>query len=147
MVQSVGPGPLIIMKKILFQEHITNMLPYAFQMWSWSIFDLENSFRLLMVQHHTVLFLDHKSGPKSQKIVRNNGSTCIRYTHTLLSDYHTFNRPLVTYCNSLRLIKYHKIYVLSTSSASSVKPIRIYILTLKAINKFKFCYSLAAAYD
>ena len=32
----------------------------AFQMWSWSIFDSENSFRLLMVQ-------DHKSRPKFPK--------------------------------------------------------------------------------
>ena len=45
---------------------------YAFQIWSWSIFNLECSSRLLMVQNHKVLMiqnhmvLDHKSRPKSQ---------------------------------------------------------------------------------
>ena len=37
----------------------------AFQVWSWSIFDLLCSSRLLMVQDHMVL--DHKLRPKSQK--------------------------------------------------------------------------------
>ena len=59
-----GPGPFIILKNILssngpglylksillqeHEEHIANMLleQCAFQIWSWSIFDLENSFRL-----------------------------------------------------------------------------------------------------
>ena len=52
-----APGPYL--KNIMLQEHIANMLleQCAFQIWSWSIFDLENSFILLMV-------LDHKStGP------------------------------------------------------------------------------------
>ena len=62
-----GPGQLIILKNeksnmasgpylksTLLQEHIGNMLleQSAFQIWSWSIFDLENSFRLLMVRDH-----------------------------------------------------------------------------------------------
>ena len=52
-----APGPYL---KSTLQEHIANMLleQYAFQIWSWSIFNLENSFRLLMVQ-------DHKSRSKS----------------------------------------------------------------------------------
>ena len=48
---------------------------YAFQMWSWSICNLENSWRLLMVQDHKVLMiqdhmvmvLNHKLRPKSPK--------------------------------------------------------------------------------
>ena len=42
----------------------------VFQIWSWSIFDLEYSSRLLMVQDHMVqeqMILDHMSRPKSQK--------------------------------------------------------------------------------
>ena len=41
-----APGPYL--KSILLKEHIANMLleQCAFQIWSWSIFDLENFFRL-----------------------------------------------------------------------------------------------------
>ena len=60
-------APESYLKSILLQEHIANMLmeQCAFQIWSWSIFDLENSFRLLMVQDH----MDHKLRPKSPKSV------------------------------------------------------------------------------
>ena len=76
----------------------SNMLleRYAFQIWSWSIFDLENSFRLLMIQNHKVLMfqdhmvqdhiiLDHKSRPKSPKRHSDNSSTNCkgRYHHDL----------------------------------------------------------------
>ena len=42
--------------KNLLQEHICYMLleQCAFQIWSWSIFDLEYSSRLLMVQDHII---------------------------------------------------------------------------------------------
>ena len=46
------------LKSTLFQEHIiANMLleQCAFQIRSWSIFDLQHSVRLLMVQDHMVL--------------------------------------------------------------------------------------------
>ena len=72
-----GPGPLLIWKsfpsqmcsRTIFEMHTVReaCLLYspgqcAFQIWSWSIFDLEYSLRLFMVQ-----VLDHKSRPKSQK--------------------------------------------------------------------------------
>ena len=64
-----------ILNCTLLQENVCYMLleQYAFQIWSWSIFNLECSSRLLMVQNHKVLViqnhmvLDHKSRPKSQK--------------------------------------------------------------------------------
>ena len=56
----------------------------AFQIWSWSIFDLQNSFRLWMVQDHKVLkkllmvqdhmVLNHLSRPKSPRAL--HGSSC-----------------------------------------------------------------------
>ena len=63
------------MKCTLLQEQVCYMLleQYAFQIWSWSIFSLEYSSRLLMVQDHKVpmfqdhMVLDHKSRPKCQK--------------------------------------------------------------------------------
>ena len=78
-----GPGSFIIwrnflrqicsrsiyLKCILLQEHVyvcyILLEQYAFQIWSWSIFNLKYSPRLLMVQDH--MSLDHKSRPKSQK--------------------------------------------------------------------------------
>ena len=67
------PGPYL--KSTLLQEYIAHMLlEYcAFQIWSWTTFDVENSFRLLMVQDHMVLehmvqdhmVLNHKSWSKS----------------------------------------------------------------------------------
>ena len=41
----------------LFQEHVCNMVleQYAFQIWSWNIFNLEYSSRLSMIQDHMVL--------------------------------------------------------------------------------------------
>ena len=70
-----GPGPLIILKNILSQIcsrtiFEINTAPGAyrnlfleqcwFQIWSWSIFDLEYSSTLLMVQDHKVLMIqDH----------------------------------------------------------------------------------------
>ena len=58
-VFSVTHDPGAYFKSTLLQEHIANMplMQCAFQIWTWSIFDLEYSFRLLMVQHHMVL--DH----------------------------------------------------------------------------------------
>ena len=63
------PGPYL--KGTLLQVHIANMLlkHYAFEIWSWVIFDLEYSCRLLIVQDHMVLehmvqdymVLDHES--------------------------------------------------------------------------------------
>ena len=44
----------------------------AFQIWPWNIFDLQNSFSLLMVQDHMVLehmAVDHKLRPKSPQSV------------------------------------------------------------------------------
>ena len=68
------PGPLIILKNILssnapgpylkiilLQEHVANMLleQCAFQIWPWSIFDSDNSFRLWMVQDLKVLMVQN----------------------------------------------------------------------------------------
>ena len=61
---------------------------YAFQIWSWSIFDLENSLRLWMVEDHMVLMvqdhmvLDHKSRPKSHK----SGETALHSTNGIVVD-------------------------------------------------------------
>ena len=51
------------MKCTLLQEHVCCMLleQYAFQIWSWSIFDLQYSSRLLMVH------LDHMSSQNLKK--------------------------------------------------------------------------------
>ena len=44
----------------LLQEHYCYMLLDAFQIWFWSIFHLEYSSRLLMIQDHKVLVVqDH----------------------------------------------------------------------------------------
>ena len=65
LASTYAPGPYL--KCTLLQEHV-----YAFQIWSWSIFNLEYSSRLLMVQDHKVLMVqDHKSRPKSQKSILN----------------------------------------------------------------------------
>ena len=52
-------APCPYLTSILLQEHIANMLleQCAFQIWSWIIFDLENSFRLWMIQDHKVLMI------------------------------------------------------------------------------------------
>ena len=63
-----APGPYL--KSTLLQEHVCYMLleQYAFQIWSWSIFNLEYFSRLLMVQDHKVLMvLDHTIRTKSHK--------------------------------------------------------------------------------
>ena len=109
-----GPGPFIIWKnfpnqicsRTIFEMHtqcsrtIFEMLTayrsmfamlleqYAFQIWSWSIFDLENSLRLWMVEDHKVLMildhmvLDHKSRPKSHK----SGETALHSTNGIVVD-------------------------------------------------------------
>ena len=77
-----GPGPLITLKNILrslcsrtifekhtAQEHIANMLleHHAFQIWSWSIFDLEILSDNEWFRTHMVL--DRKSRPKLPKSI------------------------------------------------------------------------------
>ena len=54
-----APGPYS--KSTLLHEHVCYMLleQYAFQVWSWSIFNLEYSSRLLMVRDHKVLMVQN----------------------------------------------------------------------------------------
>ena len=60
-------GPGAYLKLTLVQEHVCYMLLVQcwFQIWPWSIFDLEYSSRLLKVQDHMVQ--DHIIRPKSHK--------------------------------------------------------------------------------
>ena len=65
MVLKYAPGPYLKSIGLLLQEQIANMLleQYAFQIWCWSLFDLEGSSRLLITQDHMVL--SYESRPKS----------------------------------------------------------------------------------
>ena len=79
-----APGSYL--KCTLLQEHVCSMLleHYAFQIWSWRIFNLEYSSRLLMVEDHKFqivqdhmvqynMVLDHKLSQNIKKAVRNVG--------------------------------------------------------------------------